>query len=154
MYDPNNPNNLINCKNNCYMFCHIVLFLILICGCYITLYFIGVYTTFGIVIAKNPTNNRTTGCPQGMQNCEEKDRLFCYKNNMINCYIAGIVTWLLWPLTFGFLAIVIYFIYFMIKSIRLFTHTYINASNIVAAQEAATVADNIDNNNNLVDLEQ
>jgi hypothetical protein len=47
--------------------------------------------TFGLVVAKHPDNDRTTGCPGGWPNCPQEKKMVCYYDNMNVCYGLGVL---------------------------------------------------------------
>jgi len=48
--------------------------------------------TFGLVIAKHPDYDRTTGCPFNLPSCPNEKKLVCYYDNMSFCCGLGVLT--------------------------------------------------------------
>ena len=73
------------------------------------LYFIGVYITYGFVIANNPGFDLSTGCEIGKPNCFQK--MLCYEGNLGSCYALGILTMWLVPALVSILYLFVMFCY-------------------------------------------
>lgn len=93
LYSEDNPDNIIEYRNQYCLLLRYISIIIPIIIVVAILYIIAVYLTFGIVILINPEFDSTTGCRNDRPVCKNYDeKMFCYKNDMTNCYIAGIGT--------------------------------------------------------------
>jgi len=96
MFDERNPNNLIEDRRKCGNCCDFtwksIGILIVIAVAIVPLHYIGTYLVFGFVVAGSPNNNRITGCPDGVDNCDQTQKMLCYQENMSLCHQLGFVT--------------------------------------------------------------
>lgn len=93
MFDERNPNNLIkSCSYCCMYILRTIGILILVVGIIVGLHYTGTYLLFGFIVAGSPDYNRTTGCPNGMNDCLAKQKLMCYQEKMLVCHIFGLIT--------------------------------------------------------------
>jgi hypothetical protein len=53
-------------------------------------YIVTVYIIYGATILGSPNHNITTGCPLINDLCLDSEKLYCYENNMKNCFLIGI----------------------------------------------------------------
>lgn len=92
LYSEDNPDNIIEYRNQCYLLLRYISVIIPMIIVVAILYIIAVYLTFGVVILINPESDSTTGCRNDRPQCKAYEKMFCYKNDMTNCYFTGIVT--------------------------------------------------------------
>lgn len=153
IFSRENPDNLRSETEDC----GIIMFVIFI---FASLYIIGVFMTYGFMVAANPNYNLTTGCPID-NDCTTVKKMWCYERHYGMCFILGILT--MW--VFPFVSLIIYtivyaFIICVFDCRQKFSKAYNTAIGIVTNQtdpcEISTGCDKIsssDNTSGVINLE-
>lgn len=142
LYDPNNPDNAIYCKDNCSCLCKAILVIITAIPIISLLYYIGVNITFSIIKSNYPGYNITTGCPLDIPKCAKDQHMSCYEENMTGCYIFGIITVVILITILVFIVVLAVLLYIFGKCIRESIENliirYMKAADLVVADDITT----------------